>query len=317
MKPHPRWTLPAVGVVTLANTGGKREELFAQGYRRMDILVAQGDKQHDENIAELLLIGDRLIREGWILSSWHSTTGIPTPHEEAQVALDAISRVPQFITGHLLNAEDWYEGIARWKTSWYWNYFQDRSALPISVWPMGSDAPGFERDFDYLDCIARGCMVYPQQYQNQFPSLTIPNGDKNLDTAGVPIQNRGTSPGTYINDVAPSIPWDAYAADLKVVNRPVLLYAADLGGFDPVQAGKLVLPPEEEDMQPVGKNDGIAAMYNRLRDLDPGGTLLKKIDGKWQSISVLASVPLDQWKAYDKAQRKDQILKDDHDESIV
>ena len=64
----------------------------------------------------------------------------------------------------------------------------------------------------------------------------------------------------------------------------------------------------------IGKNDGIAAEFNRLRDLDPAGTLLKKdAKGKWPDISTLANVPLDQWKAWDQGQRTKQILKDDHD----
>lgn len=66
-------------------------------------------------------------------------------------------------------------------------------------------------------------------------------------------------------------------------------------------------------MTKIGKQDGIVAEYNRLRDLDPAGTLLVKKDGKWPDISTLASVPVEQWKAFDKAQRRSQILKDDHD----
>lgn len=66
----------------------------------------------------------------------------------------------------------------------------------------------------------------------------------------------------------------------------------------------------------IGNSDGIAATFNRLRDLDPSGTLLKKQGSKWPSIETLASTPLDQWKAYDKGQRSLQILVDDHDEAL-
>jgi hypothetical protein len=67
----------------------------------------------------------------------------------------------------------------------------------------------------------------------------------------------------------------------------------------------------------IGYNDGIAAEYNRLRDMDPGGTILKKDSkGKWLPLSSLDSVPLDDWKAYDKAERRARILKDDHDAAI-
>src|SRR5215475_9161079 len=66
--------------------------------------------------------------------------------------------------------------------------------------------------------------------------------------------------------------------------------------------------------QTIGSQDGIKASFNRLRDLDPGGTLLVKgADGKWPDISTLDSTPIDKWKAYDKWQRCEQIEKNDHD----
>lgn len=68
-------------------------------------------------------------------------------------------------------------------------------------------------------------------------------------------------------------------------------------------------------MSAVGNQDGITAAMNRLRDLDPAGTLLVKKSGKWPEISTLPP-ELDQWKAYDKLQRTLQVLKNDHDASF-
>lgn len=65
-------------------------------------------------------------------------------------------------------------------------------------------------------------------------------------------------------------------------------------------------------MQEIGYQHGITSMMNRLRDMDPGGTLLKKAGGKWPSIDTLTQ-PIDQWKAYDKAERAFTILVHDHD----
>ena len=65
-------------------------------------------------------------------------------------------------------------------------------------------------------------------------------------------------------------------------------------------------------MAKIGSQDGITAAVNRLRDLDPGGTLLVKTSGGWPDISTLPS-DVSKWKAYDKLQRTLQILKDDHD----
>ena len=67
----------------------------------------------------------------------------------------------------------------------------------------------------------------------------------------------------------------------------------------------------------IGHQDGIAAEYNRLRDLDPGGTLLTKQGGKWPSLETIETIPLEQWKAYDKAERRARILKDDHDAAVT
>ena len=328
MKPNAIWRLPAVGVVNLSNTGNRREPLFASGFRHLVILICEGVQRHQANIDELRSIGPRLLSEGWTLSTWHSTTGITSPVAEATAAWNAMRDHKGMISGHVLNGEDWYEGNNAWKTRPYLENFRELSGgMPMASWPMGSDAPEYPRAFDYAACIEMGCMIYPQQYANVYPSLTIPNGDANLNKAGVPVENRGTSPGCYIGAGASSIPWDTYAADLKTLkSRPVLLYAGDLAGFDPVQAAKLVIPdappeptePEDDDMQKIGignpPQDGITAMYNRMRDMDPGGTLLVKgADGKWPSIDTLAETPLGKWKAYDKAERSQRILVEDHD----
>jgi hypothetical protein len=68
-------------------------------------------------------------------------------------------------------------------------------------------------------------------------------------------------------------------------------------------------------MSAIGSQDGIKAAINRLRDLDPGGTLLKKGSSGWPDISSLPS-DVSQWKAWDKLQRTLQILKNDHDASF-
>lgn len=75
-------------------------------------------------------------------------------------------------------------------------------------------------------------------------------------------------------------------------------------------------PDPEDDMQTIGTNDGVAATLNRLRTLDPAGTILKPdAKGKYPAdLSSLDGVPLDQWKAYDKLQRSLKILVADHDE---
>lgn len=330
MKPNPIWRLPAVGSVRLSNTGGKRETLFAEGYRRMEVLVAEGNVIHSANIAELQSIGPSMIAAGWTICSWHSTTGAPTPKEEAETALAAIAQVSQLISGHNLNAEVWYEGSARWKTAAYWDEFQAHSNLPVAVWPMGSDTGSSRRDFDYQTCVARGCMIYPQQYQNVNPSYSIAAGEANLAFTGIPIENRGTSPGTYINSEAPFIPWDAYAWDLARTPRPVLLYYGDAGGFDPVAAGRLIahIPdpePEPDDMAKIGFQDGIDAWFEWLqKNAEWQVKFTTWLNGpRTTKPPIPPKVPtrgpnydpddLSTWPWPDKLKRTLNILKEDHD----
>jgi hypothetical protein len=291
MKPNEIWTLPAVGCTNLSNTGNRREPLFAAGYRRIDVLIAEGIQKHQANFDELTSIGPRLVAEGWTICTWHSTTGRTSPTTEAEAVWSAIEPIQALISGHNLNAEDWYEGANRWKTRIYLQHFRSLCNLPLAVWPMGSDAPEYPRDFDYAACVENGCMVYPQQYANLYPGMTIPTGDANLAKAGVPEVNRGTSPGCY----GAEIPWDRYAADLKQVNRPVLLYAADLAGFDPQQAAKLVVPyvppPDEEDeMEVIGKQDGI----NAFRDWQVNFSKWIDAQNAWaDAFTAWSQIPVD------------------------
>jgi hypothetical protein len=72
-------------------------------------------------------------------------------------------------------------------------------------------------------------------------------------------------------------------------------------------------------MTKIGSQHGVVAGVNRLRDLDPAGTLLVKgADGKWPDMEqALAGIPVDQWKAWDKWQRSFQILVADHDAAVA
>jgi len=103
-------------------------------------------------------------------------------------------------------------------------------------------------------------------------------------------------------------PYGVYTADDCANDyaswAPLGVYTADRCGGGPIPdpGGGL-----------IGSQDGITAAMNRLRDMDPKGTKLKKgADGKWPSIDTLEDIPLDQWKAYDKLERTLRILKEAH-----
>lgn len=70
------------------------------------------------------------------------------------------------------------------------------------------------------------------------------------------------------------------------------------------------MPPE-----PIGSQHGITASCNRLRDLDPAGTICKKRNGKWTPITGLP-MDLSVWGAWDKLERSLTILVRDHDASV-
>jgi len=106
------------------------------------------------------------------------------------------------------------------------------------------------------------------------------------------------------------MPYGAYTADDMGQN-----YSAwsALGAGIPCAAVDDRPPVNGGGMTKIGSQDGIKAACNRLRDLDPSGTLLQKAGGSWPDISTLQGTPVESWRAYDKLQRTLQILKDDHD----
>ena len=79
---------------------------------------------------------------------------------------------------------------------------------------------------------------------------------------------------------------------------------------------RVPIPPNGggDDVQTIGSQHGVTASVNRMRTLDPGGTLLvADASGKWPPLSSLTA-PVKDWRAYDKLERSLTILVEDHDE---
>jgi len=73
-----------------------------------------------------------------------------------------------------------------------------------------------------------------------------------------------------------------------------------------------------DGMEMIGSQHGVTASLNRLRTIDPGGTLLTPdASGKWPPLSTLAGTPVDKWRAYDKLERALTILVSDHDAQVT
>lgn len=74
------------------------------------------------------------------------------------------------------------------------------------------------------------------------------------------------------------------------------------------------------DMPQVGYNDGIRAFHNMQRKLDPTAT--RAPDGVPKNVDLAAHMAslgypnVDDWKAIDKHERMEQIIKDDHDGAV-
>lgn len=100
------------------------------------------------------------------------------------------------------------------------------------------------------------------------------------------------------------------------LQAPYSLYTADdiedgpagYPNWSPTSTGYVAC---KEASMKIGDQDGISASANRLRALDPGGTIVPQ--GK--TIDDLTQ-PLSQWKAWDKLERTLRILKDDHDAAV-
>jgi hypothetical protein len=120
--------------------------------------------------------------------------------------------------------------------------------------------------------------------------------------------------------------------------QPFGVYSADdchgdYAAWSAIASTEPCLEPEEpeEPMPVIGPDHGITATFNRLRDLDPKGTLLVKEPDpakpgqtRWPSISTLSDperpggpIPVSSWKAYDKGERALTILVTDHDREMI
>jgi len=172
---------------------------------------------------------------------------------------------------------------------------------------------------------AAGWVTMPQAFSADYSEATVARAVEHMTGWGWPRAQIRPLVQTYAkSDVyPPAEPYlvESEAAQVGVVPYTVEQAVGENAGRELIRAltPATMRPPcvtetEDNDVQVIGAQDGIVAEYNRLRDLDPGGTLLvRDAKGKWPSISTLDGIPLEQWKAYDKAERRARILKDDHD----
>jgi hypothetical protein len=116
--------------------------------------------------------------------------------------------------------------------------------------------------------------------------------------------------------------YEGWTPDMYALLSPYGLFTADdcASDYRRWSPRGVANPCMEENggdvQQQIGSQHGVTAAMNRLRDLDPKGTLLQKQGGKWPSLSNLQNIPVSEWKAYDKLERSLTILVQDHDEAL-
>jgi hypothetical protein len=123
----------------------------------------------------------------------------------------------------------------------------------------------------------------------------------------------GTYGGMQPDEFARLTPYGLYTAD-DCGNQ--FARWSPVGSTEPCST----VPPDANggDMETIGTQHGVTSALNRLRTLDPGGTILSvDAQGKWAPLSTLSGVPLDKWKAWDKLERTLTILVQDHDGAAV
>lgn len=192
------------------------------------------------------------------------------------------------------------------------------AALAVTTTPRFASSYARAQDYDWLHM--------PQAFQADVADATVANTVEFSHAWGWTTSRIRPLVQTYPSPDGTRPAADPYLADSAACNVGISPYTVEQA-LDPegcqliAQLEPAILrAPAPNGGAPVngtiiGNQDGIVAATNRLRDLDPAGTLLKKAGGKWPSLGTL-TVPLDQWKAYDKLERTLTILVDDHDQAI-
>lgn len=171
----------------------------------------------------------------------------------------------------------------------------------------------------------RGWATMPQAFVGDYPGATVAACVEHFEGWGWPVAQQRPLVQVYeTGGVRP--PTDGYLADSEAKGVGVVPYIVEqaMGGDGPTKLRELIpatwrpfaSSPDDGgfDVTKIGSQDGVDASCNRLRDLDPGGTIMRKdAKGKWPPLDALAGTPLDTWKAYDKLQRALSILVEDHD----
>ena len=241
-------------------------------------------------------------KAGIICGPWsRMCSGDPGSEYDPALLFRLVDLAHQWGTPYIVNGEDELEGHDEHSREIVQVCGDDDWAFSMIAWPFNDNDWSMFRDVPVL------------------PQLFGPEYGRQADEYRAGWQARGVSCvvhtfGTY----------SGWTPDMYPLASPYGLYTADDCGGDFARwrptgtcTPCAVIPPGDNgDVEVIGPNHGVTASVNRLRDRDPGGTLLQKDGNKWPPLSSLTQ-PVDEWKAYDKLERSLTILVRDHDEAAA
>lgn len=254
--------------------------------------------------------------EAWAWCVGPTQPGGGEPEDEARAHAKAAGEFGA--TTFVANMESFYDaggnqGDIRYQyVTRYFNALEWDGPLGITTTPTFAS--------DMTAARARGAIYMPQAF--------LENGKSIVDCVehgkawGWATESMRPLIQTYDTDGALG-DWQTYKLDADFFGVgvvPFVIERAMVGWLDRLQ--KQIVRPTKPGgtgggmATLIGSQDGIEAAMNRLRNLDPTGTKLVKVEGKWQALSALPA-DLGKWGAYDKLQRTLQILADDHDEGAT
>jgi hypothetical protein len=197
-------------------TGELRVAAKSAGFTAVYIqLDHSGDVER--NINELALIGDTLIRDGWLLGGW-ATYGQGTDASSDGARHARIRRdLDRWLDGWVANGEAWAEDAGYGKSAeWAKAWTNNGGFGPLAVSCLSSDNPNWARHFDYPTWLAiPGCAIMPQVYGASYPAYTVTNAVSTMANGGV-NRNRLNLTFDVIQGAGPFVNYRTWAGPRSV-----------------------------------------------------------------------------------------------------
>jgi hypothetical protein len=175
--------------------GTRRDAAWAQGFRSVALLAdGAADPAAYATLAELALIRNNLVNQGWTILGW--APNYTDPEEGVARAMNIVQT--HQLAGWIVNGESWWENenipyanrfIAEW--------FTYGSRPPLALSCLSSMTPNFGRNFNFAPWVEHNISIQPQVYGNAHPAYTVFNGIETMKKSGVPVSLLNLTFGVY------------------------------------------------------------------------------------------------------------------------